>query len=499
MSEKDPLLADVPCTVVSLGPSGCHAVAKSVDRAEGSGTRDPSARKLTADDILNFIGFGRFQVTAFLLCGAIYLVYGMDASVWIFLGLELQKIWNLSNLEYALAIASTAVPNVVGVIVFSFLSDHFGRVWPLAASLAFCAVGGLTCPFAPNYLSLIGLRWIVSVGVGGVGALTYPALVEVLPVRNRAKAITLMILLPAVGLCVSAGLAWWLMPTYPSHGWRYFLLGTGIPAVIIMVFRLVFYFDSPRFLIVKGKLAKAWRVLSAMARINGLKLTDFLSEDEFYEMFSCERAKSEKSMSVTQFFAIFRLRYLRRTLCLTVIIITESFGYLGSTVFLPQFLDDTLHQNPYFSLFVAFIAQIPGIFFMSIIVEWPRVGRLNSLRLFSLLTVVFFLLFAFIQTPVTIPVFLVFLYFCMIPMLSLIYTYVNESYPTNIRAQGNAYFYTLQLLTSLVYPFLGELIEGFDIRWLYPVFWAALFTIQFAAAVILNYEPYGRKLMDTVE
>ncbi len=497
MSVQDPLVKGAPSSKVS--PRGEY---QAVEAMEANGEDDPApARKLAPDDVLNFIGLGRFQVLTFFLTGLLYLAYGMDASVWVFIGLELQDTWGLSNLEYALGLATTSIPNVAGVIVFSFLSDNFGRVWPFALTLVFCIVGGLASAFAPNYLVFIALRWIASFGIGGVGVLTFPTLVEVLPVRNRGKMVTLMIVLPAIGLAMSAGLAWWLMPNYPHHGWRYFMIATSLPSVIAVAYRLVFNFESPRFLIVKGKLDKAWSVLSSMAWINGVQLTDFMTKDEFCETFSHKQAtgSNSKLRSVIQIFVIFRWRYLRRTLCLTVLILTESFGYMGSTVFLPQYLADTLHQNPYFSLFVACVAQIPGIVFMSIIVEWPGVGRLNALRFFSLMVVIFFLLFAFIQTRVTIPVFLVFLYFCMIPILSLIYTYVNESYPTNIRARGNGYFYSLQLMSSLVYPFLGEFIEGFHITWLYPVFWACLFSIQLVAGLILNYEPYGRKLMDTVE
>ena len=89
--------------------------------------------------------------------------------------------------------------------------------------------------------------------------------------------------------------------------------------------------------------------------------------------------------------------------------------------------------------------------------------------------------------------------FCMIPILSLIYTYVSESYPTNIRTQANAYFYSLQILTSLIYPFLSGFIASFDISWLYPVVWAVLFLVQLGAGLMLNYEPYGKQLMDVVE
>ena len=468
-------------------------VAKATAATEAEVTR-----RLTPDDLLNFIGFGRFQVLAFLLAGLTYITYGFDVSVFIFVGTSVEDVWGLSNLAYAGALGATAIPNVIGVAISSFLADRIGRVWPYTLSLAICGVFGLASAFAPNFPVFIALRCLTSVGVGGVGVLTYPCLIEVLPVRNRGKMSVLVVLLPAIGLCIASGTAWFLLTHYHSYGWRYYIIATAIPSLFMVFYRLVFYYDSPRFLIVGGKLRKSWKVFSVMAKINGLKLTEFITEEDFYATFSTEARGSKKSTSVTLFFSIFKPHYLRRTLCVTVLVITESFGYLGSTLFLPEYLHK-LGQDLYFSIFVAFVAQIPGILFMSIIVEWPRVGRLNSMRLFSALSVVFFLLFGFIQTPVTISVFLVFLYFCMIPILSLIYTYISESYPTSIRAQATAYFFALQLLLSIIYPFVSGLIVGFDISWLYPAVWAGVFLVQFVAALVLNYEPYGKYLEDVVE
>ena len=146
---------------------------------------------------------------------------------------------------------------------------------------------------------------------------------------------------------------------------------------------------------------------------------------------------------------------------------------------------------------VSFIAQIPGVLFVSIIVEWPRVGRLNSLRFSSASIIVFFLLFAFIRTPVATSVFLVFLYFFMFPILGLLYIYIGESYPTDIRNVTTAFFYIIQAICGLIYPFVSGYLASNTIPWLYPLVWAGVFLVQFIAGLVLNYEPYSQALSDT--
>ena len=153
--------------------------------------------------------------------------------------------------------------------------------------------------------------------------------------------------------------------------------------------------------------------------------------------------------------------------------------------------------NLYFTILVVFAAQILGILLMSIIVEWPCMGRLNSLRLFAALSSLFFLLLTFIQTQVSIPVLLVLIYFSIAPIATLLYTYISETYPTNIRALTTAFFYSLQSLCGCILPFVSAYtVESKESHWLYPAFWAGIFALQFVLALVLKYEPYAKKLTD---
>ena len=65
---------------------------------------------------------------------------------------------------------------------------------------------------------LVTLRAIASIAVEGAVVVMSPTLLEFLPVRNRGKVMVLVLLIEAVGSCVTGGLAWWLIPTYPKKG-----------------------------------------------------------------------------------------------------------------------------------------------------------------------------------------------------------------------------------------------------------------------------------------
>ena len=133
---------------------------------------------------------------------------------------------------------------------------------------------------------------------------------------------------------------------------------------------------------------------------------------------------------------------------------------------------------------------------MSIIVEWQGVGRLNSLRAFTLMTMCSFVLLAFLRSPAAIAVSVVLVYFSMVPIISLLYTYISEIYPTEVRTFTLGYFTNLSAIAGLFLPYISGYLASVDIHWLFPSVWAAMFLIQFLVSLFLNVETLKRNLVD---
>ena len=431
---------------------------------------------------------------AFLLTSLTFFMYGLDVSVFVFVESEVRQTWNLTEIQYALYPAITRVSNLIGAILISTLTDYYGRVWPYVLAMTVIGVFGLADSFSPSFSVLIILRGLASLGVGGIAVVALPMFVEFLPRKNRGSALILSNLTPSLALSVACGLAWWLIPTYPRNGWRYFMIVALTPAFLTAGFRLIFYFQSPRYLLGKQKYTEAWKVLKFMAWMNGKNLSSFVEESKFSPTVHTDKTTRPPLKDLV---IIFKRPYLRRTLCLTGLIITEISGYIGSTLFLPQELTK-LNVDKYFSTLVAFIAQVPGVLFMAIIIEWKYIGRLNSLRFFSVVAAVFFFLLAFIQTEVTIPVFLIFIYFSLLPILIAIYAYISETYPTNIRSLTVAYFSVIQALTSVGIPFISAYLVSLHHIWLYCTVWGCVYVLNLVFALLLNYEPRHRQLVDVL-
>jgi len=492
--EKERLLIDHP--PASYGSEGSinspPTTPQHTIRSGATHTQD-----LTPDDILNKLGIGLFQIIALLLAGLTYFSYAVDSSIFVFLSFSVNKEYNVTTTEYTVLPATTGIANMFGSFFFSYSTDRFGRVWPYALCLIWIGLASIASAFANTFPLLVVLRLLASLGIGGVTGLTFPTLVEFLPVKNRGKMSVSVLLVGSIGLSVSTGLAWWLIPTY-ELGWRYYIAICGAPMILIGFFRLVFYFESPRYLITRGKHLRAWKIFRTIAKFNCTSLENYFTFEEFQRSVQSQAKQTKKQKFILlQLLEIFMPKYLRRTIPLSFITITESIGFLSSQLFLPEFADK-VNVNKYFIVLVSAVAQIPGILLMSIIIEWPKVGRLNSLRLFSLLSSLFFMLLAIVQNQISIPVLVIFVYFSSYPNLSLLYTYISEVYPTEIRSVTIAYFYTLQALSYLVGAFISNAASGVNIQWLFPSVFSIVFLIQFLVGLILNYEPLNRNLLDVL-
>ena len=439
-----------------------------------------------------------------MLAGITAISFGLELVLFTFIEIPVQNEWKLSSVEYGLVPSTTGVTNVIGGFFYSFLSDSFGRVWPYALAVFHLGIVGLASAFSPNFAVFVILRDITSFALPGVSSLLYATFVEFLPVRNRGKVIVLVLVVQAIGACLTGGLAWWLMPRYTERGWRYLIVATTIPQLFCAAFRLfIFPLQSPRFLIAKGRFKEARRVLGIMARLNGKKLDDILPKgtrlDAEYEA-KFNSVKERKRPVCSQFWrnlaSIFKPPYLKMTVLISAIYVTSSTAYYCSSIFLLQMLKE-YGTDPYFTSFTGYLGQIPGILLMSIIVEWQGIGRINSLRFFTVITIISFILLAFIRNQIATSVLTVFLYFGMVPQISLLYTYMSEIYPTSIRSTAIVFNNNLAASIVIGVPYFSGYLSQVNIPWVYPTVWAGFYLFQFFVSLFLRRETLGQNLHDT--
>ena len=439
------------------------------------------------------------QVLAFILAGLTAVSFGLEVVLFTFISLPVGQEWNLTGVKYGLLSSTTGITNILGGFVYSYLCDSYGRVWPYSLILFHLATIGLASAFSPNFAVFITLRDIASLALPAVSGILFPTLLEFLPVRNRGKIMVSVTVVQSIGACITGGLAWWLIPTFKTNGWRYLIVATTIPQFIGAAFRLIFPLQSPRFLIAKGQFKEARKVFEKMAQLNGKRLADLIPEREDFE--NIVKLSDVRESVCSQFWrslaAIFKPPYLSVTILVSIIYVISTGTYYCSSLFLLKVLDH-MHTNPYFASFFGYLGQIPGILLMAIIIEWRGVGRINSLRFFTLVTIVSFALFAIIHNEVATPVLTVFLYFGMVPQIPLLLTYMSEVYPTNIRTTAITFFNSLSALFDIAVPYLSGYLSDVSAHWIYPTVWGGFYLVQLIVSLFLQRETLEKQLSDTV-
>jgi putative MFS transporter len=170
---------------------------------------------------------------------------------------------------------------VLGALVFSPFADRFGRRDMMLITMVITGLGSLLTAFAGNYIHFVLARTVTGVGIGAELALVNTYINEVAPTGGRARYTSLIFIISSVGSSLGVCLGLYLTtPATPfpfglpfaiatPHfliGWRVmYVIGASL-AIVGLLLRIFGLPESPRWLVLRGRLAAADRVVSDMEK-----------------------------------------------------------------------------------------------------------------------------------------------------------------------------------------------------------------------------------------
>lgn len=285
------------------------------------------------------------------------------------------------------------------------------------------------------------------------------------------------------------------------------MIAMGCLAMLMFLIRFVAFtvFESPKYLMGRGKDEEAVRVVHEVARRNGKTSMLTLEDLKVHELLGQQNTDAAAALSrKLEKFNLTHVRALfsnaKLALSTTLIIWIWAFIGLGFPLynaFLPfiqaekgaQFGDGSTYITYRDSLIIA-VLGIPGALFGGLLVELPRFGRKGALAMSTTLTGVFLFASTTALSSNALLGYNCAYNFMSNVMYAVLYAYAPEIFPTKDRGTGNALTATANRIFGIMAPIIAI---AANLETAAPVYVSgALFIVAGILVLCLPFEPRGK-------
>src|ERR1700733_11206604 len=118
-----------------------------------------------------------------------------------------KPIWHIGKVEESLVDSTALLAAAFGALLFGRVADMLGRKRIYGVEVLVLAFGAIGFAFSPNIWWLIGLRFILGVGIGGDYPVSATIMSEYAGKASRGLLVTLVFTMQAAGLLLGPLLA----------------------------------------------------------------------------------------------------------------------------------------------------------------------------------------------------------------------------------------------------------------------------------------------------
>ena len=390
----------------------------------------------------NTLGYVIFMAVVAAIGG---ILFGYDTAVISGTTAIVKSQFALTDMKEGWYVGCALIGSICGVLVAGSLSDYLGRKLTMLISAALFSISAIGCAVSGSFDSLVAYRIIGGVGIGIVSIVSPIYISEVSPAKIRGTLVSLYQLAVTAGFLIAylanwvidvngnmavAGSLWTNM--WNSEMWRGMLGSETLPALLFF-FIIFFIPESPKWLIVNGKLDKAGAVLSKI----------YASKEEVNEEIEVTRT-SLKGETKGKWSDLLKPGILVAVIAGSAIAILGQFMGVNAVLYYgPKIFADAGFENPMFSTVlvgvVNFVTTILAVFIID------KVGR-KQLIYWGVSGMILCLLaigtyFAWgpklgLGNGFMLTFFLAYVFCCAISISAIVFVLLSEMYPNSVRGRA---------------------------------------------------------------
>jgi len=365
-----------------------------------------------------------WQVKARIIVGTATFFDAFDALAIASVLPVVAPLWKLTQPQTGFLISAGFLGQLVGALLFGWLAEHHGRMTAMIWSIALFSMMSLVCAFAFDYWSLLVLRAIQGIGLGGEVPVAAVFISELAKAKGRGRFVLLYELVFPIGLVAASLVGLWVVPRL---GWQYMFAIGALPGLLALLLRRLLP-ESPRWLAVRGRHSEAE---AAMAYIESETLK---ATGEPLPPVKPVVSTLEKPASLADLFGPL---YMRRTLVVWVMWFCAYCVNYGLAIWLPTVYRTVFKLPLEQSLKYGLITQAVGLLgtlICALVID--HVGRRLWFAWSFAAAAVALAALAVYQAPTAEQVLtcMTIAYFFISSVNIGVYLYTPELYPTRVRA-----------------------------------------------------------------
>ena len=338
--------------------------------------------------------------------------------------------WHLTPAQIGSAISIGFIGQLFGALAFGWIAERIGRVPAAIATIVIFSTMSLACAFAWDLPSMMAMRFIQGLGLGGAIPVFATYVNEFASAERRGRFALSYQCAFAIGLPVTA---WIGNLVVPNFGWQWMFIIGAVPGIVILPLARLLP-ESPRWLANHGRAEEADRTLSRIEAI--------ISHGGTRHLPPIPANMPTVRRSDARIGDLFRGIYLKRTLTVWTLWFCTYVITFGFLTWLPTIWRTVYHMSleqslHYVSIFA--IISFPGFLITIALIDVIGRRRLFMIGLAAGTVLLLFLAIYPDPSPLLVLVTLSLTQLAVGMLALALSTYTAELYPTEMRALGGGF------------------------------------------------------------